>query len=179
MEDRTGNSAIAKVMPDMRQRLKSMDKPKNKPLLGSLLEEKTRRILVVDDTKAIRDVLSDMLSIMGYEVVVASSGHEGLNRFLKSSFELVLTDLDMPGIDGCTLALHIKDKSPNTPVVLMTGSEEEAVIKKLRASCVDSIIFKPFRLEEIEKTVERIIVKGPSECKIPLFVKDVVSFSNR
>lgn len=179
MEDRTENGAIAKVMPDIRGKLKSMEKPKNPPLLRSLMEQKIRRILVVDDTKAIRDVLSDMLSLMGYEVIVAGSGHEGLNRFLKSSFQLVFTDLDMPGMDGCTLAVHIKDKSPNTPVVLITGSEEEAVMERLRASCVDSVIFKPFRLEDIERTVQRMIAKGSSECKIPLLVKELASSSNR
>ena len=81
---------------------------------------------------------------MGYEVVAAGSGHEGLNLFLRNSIELVLTDLDMPGIDGWTLALHIKDKSPSTPVVLITGSESDAIMEKLEGSCVDSVLFKPF-----------------------------------
>ena len=124
------------------------------------MKGKIRRILVVDDTKAIRDVLSELLSFMGYEVVVASSGIEGLYRFLKTSFELVLTDLDMPGIDGYTLALHIKNKSPHTSVVLITGSEAEAAMERSEGSCVDSVLFKPFKLEDIEKTVQRLIDKA-------------------
>jgi len=74
------------------------------------------RILIVDDAKTIRNILSKMLSFMGFEVAVASSGNEGLNLFLKNSFDLVLTDLQMPGIDGWTLAFNIKEESPNTPV---------------------------------------------------------------
>jgi two-component system capsular synthesis sensor histidine kinase RcsC len=132
---------------------------------------KIPRILVVDDTKAIRDILSKILSFMGYEVVVASSGNEGLNRFLKSSFELVLTDFDMPGIDGCTLALRIKDKSPNTPVVLITGSEEEVVMERLKGGCVDYVMLKPFHLEDIEEIVHRMIDEKPSGSGLPPLVE--------
>jgi two-component system NtrC family response regulator len=94
---------------------------------------------------------------MGYEVVSAGSGHEGLNLFLKNSIELVLTDLNMPGMDGWTLASHIKKKSPNTPIVLITGSEKGVVDKKLKKSCVDSVMYKPFILEDLRKTVHGIV----------------------
>ncbi len=127
------------------------------------MEGNGRRILVIDDSKPIRNVLSKMLSFMGYEVVVASSGNEGLDLFSKNSIELVLTDLHMPDIDGWTLALHIKDKSPTTPVVLITGSEEESIMEKLKGSCVDSVMFKPVRLQEIEKTVQRLLDSRCSE----------------
>ncbi len=112
------------------------------------------KILIVDDSKDIRDILSKMLSLMGFEAAVASNGNEALNLFLTDSFDLVLTDLEMPDLDGWTLALHIKDKSPNTPVVMMTGSEKEAVMERLKGSCIDSILFKPFMLEDIQKTVQ-------------------------
>ena len=112
------------------------------------------KILIVDDEKAIRDVLSDTLSFLGYEVAVASSGHEALSLFLNNSFELVFTDMHMPGMDGWTLAHHIKDKSPDTPVVLITGSEKETVMKRFKGSFVDTVIFKPLSLEDIQKTVQ-------------------------
>ena len=75
-----------------------------------------RKILVVDDSKAIRDLLSNVLSLMGYHAAVASNGNEGLHLFLANSFDLVLTDVQMPGMDGWTLAFHVKDKSPDTPL---------------------------------------------------------------
>ncbi len=139
--------------------------------MEGLAERKIPRILVVDDTKAIRDILSKILSFMGYEVVVASSGNEGLNRFLKHSFELVLTDFNMPGIDGYTLALRIKDKSPNTPVVLITGSEEVVVMERLKGGCVDHIMLKPFHLEDIEEIVHRMIDEKPSGSGSPPLVE--------
>ena len=112
------------------------------------------KILIVDDSKDIRDILSKVISLMGFEAAVASNGHEALNLFLTNSFDLVLTDLEMPDLDGWTLALHIKDKSPNTPVVLITGSEKKAVMERLEGSSIDSILFKPFMLEDIQKTVQ-------------------------
>jgi CheY-like chemotaxis protein len=115
------------------------------------------KILIVDDSKDIRDILSKMLSLMGFEAAVASNGNEALNLFLTNSFDLVLTDLEMPDLDGWTLALHIKDKSPNTPVVLITGSEKEAVMERLEGSSIDSILFKPFMLEDIQKTVQTML----------------------
>ena len=114
-------------------------------------------ILIVDDEKAIRDVLSDTLSFLGYKVTVASSGHEGLRLFLNNSFELVFTDMRMPGMDGWSLAHHIKDKSPNTPVVLITGSDRETVMKTLKGSFVDTVIFKPLSLEDIIKTLQEFL----------------------
>jgi len=125
------------------------------------MKERSRnKILVVDDAKAIRDTLSKVLSSMGFEVAVARSGHEGLNLFLKNSFDLVLADLQMPDMGGWTLALHIKDESPDTPIVLVTGEEKGRVMEKLEESCVDSVVFKPFTLEDIQETVQEMLDKN-------------------
>jgi CheY-like chemotaxis protein len=120
-------------------------------------EDAMNKILIVDDEKAIRDVLSDTLSFLGYEVSVASNGHEGFSLFLNDSFGLVFTDMHMPDMDGWSLAHHIKDKSPDTPVVLITGSEKETVMKTFKGSFVDTVLFKPLSLEDIQKTVQRLL----------------------
>jgi two-component system, response regulator FlrC len=80
-----------------------------------------KRILIVDDDKAVRDVLYDIFIHWGYQVVVAGSGSEALPLFLRTSFNLVLTDMNMPGIDGWSVAVQVKDKSPDTMVGLMTA----------------------------------------------------------
>ena len=76
---------------------------------------KSKRILVADDNKAIRDLVSGFLEFIGYEVALAVNGIEALAVFLGSSFDLVLTDLEMPAMDGLSLAGHIKERSPRTP----------------------------------------------------------------
>ena len=130
------------------------------------------RILIVDDAKAIRDALLNIFSVMGFKVDVASNGNEGLNLFSKNSFDLVITDLQMPGMDGWNVAFRIKDKSPNTPVVLITGSEKEAVMEKLKGSCVDSVLFKPFRLEDIQEIIQKMLDNRALERGILLPSKD-------
>ena len=111
-------------------------------------------ILVVDDEQAIRAALADTLAFLGYEVATASNGTEGLRLFHKNSFQLVVTDVQMPGMDGWTLARHIKKRSPATPVVLITGSEKETVLRKAKGNSIDSVLFKPFTLEDLQQTLQ-------------------------
>ena len=115
------------------------------------------KILIVDDEKAIRNCLSEMISFMGFDVAVASSGDEALNLFHTDSFDLVLTDLEMPDMDGWALALHIKEKWPHIPVVLITGAEERYVMERMKESCVDYVLFKPFALWEMQKTLKTLL----------------------
>lgn len=124
-----------------------------------------KRILVVDDDKAIRDIVSDVLSCMGFTVAVARSGNEGLDLFLKEPFDLVLTDLQMPGMDGWDLAFHVKSRAPNTPVVLITGQQKDEVTESDKGGRVDFVMFKPFRLKEMQKTVYRMLGAHSSEMR--------------
>ena len=60
----------------------------------------------------------------------------------------------MPAMDGLSLAGHIKERSPSTPVILLTGSDRETVLKKVERGPVDAVIFKPFRLEDLQRTIQ-------------------------
>ncbi|MEW6664436.1 MAG: response regulator [Thermodesulfobacteriota bacterium] len=111
-------------------------------------------VLVVDDSEAMRSALSAIVSALGFRVTQASNGLEAMTLFLQRPFELVLTDLHMPGMDGWTLASAIKGQSPLTPVVLVTGSGQESVRARSDQGCVDCVIFKPFRLLDIERAVQ-------------------------
>jgi two-component system OmpR family response regulator len=114
-------------------------------------------ILVVDDEKAVRGALADTLSFLGHEVATADNGTHALRLFLKNPFKLVVTDMQMPGMDGWTLAQRVKKTSPNTPVILITGSEKEMILKKLKGNTVDSVLFKPFTLQDLEHAVQGIL----------------------
>jgi CheY-like chemotaxis protein len=115
------------------------------------------RVLVVDDDKNIQDVLSIVLSSMGFEVALAKNGLEGLALFLKDSFDLILTDFQMPVMDGSRLACLIKERAPSTPVILLTGTNMEAVEEKVERGSVDSVIFKPFDLDHLERTIQDVL----------------------
>ena len=123
----------------------------------------SRRILVAEDNKALQGVVSSLLDFMGFEVALAGNGVEALSLFLENSFDLVLTDLEMPIMDGWSLTHCIKERSPNTPVVLMTGGDRETVRKKVGRGPVDSVIFKPFRLEDLQRTVQGALASRDRE----------------
>ncbi|MGB5746915.1 MAG: response regulator [Desulfobacterales bacterium] len=117
------------------------------------------RILVIDDTDEIRYMVSKMLSLMRYEVLSANSGEKGLNLLMKNRFDLVITDLDMPGMDGYSLASHIKENFPNTSVILMTGNENNEPIDKFNLSPVNQVLLKPFGYREFEEAIKKMM--GP------------------
>ena len=138
-------------------------KETKKSVFSSTAQAISRRILVADDDKSIQDVVSELLEFMGFEVALAGNGIEAMAVFLDSSFDLVLTDLQMPVMDGLSLASHIKERSPSTPVILLTGSDGETVRKKMERAPVDSVIFKPFRLEDLQRTVQGALASRERE----------------
>jgi CheY-like chemotaxis protein len=116
-------------------------------------------ILVVDDNNVFRIVVSKMLSRLGYEVSSADSGENGLSIFLKNKFDVVLSDYEMPGMDGVDFACSVKNSSPCTPVVIMTGAGKETVFSR-ESTAVDEVISKPFTLAEIDETIQNLSGKA-------------------
>jgi len=121
------------------------------------------RILVADDDETIRDYISKFLKYIGFEVALAANGLEALAVFIDRAFDLVLTDFQMPVMDGLRLAGQIKERSPSTPVILLTGSDSETVQKKMKRGVVDSVIFKPFKLEDLQSTVQGALASREKE----------------
>jgi len=120
--------------------------------------ETGEKILVVDDNNFLRMAVSEMLSMLGYEVLSADSGENGLSIFLKNKFDIVLSDYEMPGMDGVAFACSIKKSSPRTPVVIMTGAGRETVFSR-KSTAVDEVISKPFTLAEIDETIQNVADK--------------------
>ena len=80
-------------------------------------------ILVIDDERMISDVLQAALTIHGYSVETASGGYDGLRMFKEGSFDLVITDIRMPDIDGIEVARFIRSSDkPQTPIIAMSGT---------------------------------------------------------
>lgn len=116
-------------------------------------ESESRWVLVVDDNESVREAISSIVVLLGFKVAQASNGTEALTLFSQRGFELILTDLHMPVMDGLTLASRIKGESPATPVVLITGSMRGWVEKRIENRPFDGVLYKPFRMEEIMDTV--------------------------
>jgi CheY-like chemotaxis protein len=118
---------------------------------------KKRQLLVVDDNEAIQKLLSKTLSFMGYDVTLAGNGLEASTLFVTGSYDLVMTDFQMPLMNGWELSRIVKEQSPHTPVIVVTGCCDDTQWEKLKANSVDAIIPKPFKLEEIQNTVQRLL----------------------
>jgi DNA-binding NtrC family response regulator len=119
------------------------------------------KILVVDDNNDLRIIVSKMLSQLGYEVSSADSAENGLGVFFKKKFDIVLSDYEMPGMDGVAFACSVKKSSPRTPVVIMTGAGKETVFSR-KSTAVDKIISKPFTMAEIDETIQNL--SGEALC---------------
>ncbi len=114
------------------------------------------RILVIEDEEAVRDLLCDILTDAGHKVETAQDGFEGIEKFEQSSFDMIFTDFGMPGISGIEVAKKIRDKDIDIPIVMITGWGLKMEQDKVDAALVNSIINKPFQIEEILDTVAKL-----------------------
>ena len=115
-------------------------------------------ILVVDDDEMIRELVCLMLSSLGYQPTPAQDATEAIDCMNNNgSFQLVLTDINMPQIDGWELALHIKDLLPGVPVVALTGEAPNVILTKLPGSGIDHALFKPVKLEVLRDAMSGIL----------------------
>jgi diguanylate cyclase (GGDEF)-like protein len=117
-------------------------------------------ILIVDGDKALQDVLSQVLEKEGHEVTLASSGEEGLTFFKKTHFPLVITDINLPGMDGIQLLQETRKIDPDSLVVIITSyASMETSVKALRYGAYD-YLFKPFEdMDLVTSVVDRAIEK--------------------
>jgi DNA-binding NtrC family response regulator len=114
----------------------------------------SKKILVVDDDWMIRDMTSRILKLLGYTVFSFENAVEALSFFMKDPIEVVLTDLEMPGLNGWEFAQNIKEHTPGVPVILMTGTDMEDLEAGLRKGNVDFLLMKPFRLKELDRIID-------------------------
>jgi signal transduction histidine kinase/ActR/RegA family two-component response regulator len=112
------------------------------------------RILVIEDEQDIRDLIVDILQMNGLDVEIASSGGQGIKLFKEKKFDLVFTDLGMPGMSGWQVAKEIKMIDKKTPVALITGWQIQLKNDEMKEKGVDLYINKPFKVDQLLKLVQ-------------------------
>lgn len=127
-------------------------------------ESGSAHILVIDDEETVRDVLSKMLSKCNHQVTVAKSGEEGIQLFGAKNFDMVLTDLGMPGMSGWEVCRSIKRLSPSVPVGMITGWGLEIDEGMRRESGLDFIITKPFNMAQVIEVVSETMRQRTSKA---------------
>jgi signal transduction histidine kinase len=116
------------------------------------------RVLVVDDEPEVRQVLTDMLTLDGHAATACSDGATALRLLDTESFDLVLTDLGMPGLDGWEVARAAKQRYPAMPIGLITGWGDWIDTADAEQRGIDILITKPFQLRDIRESLQRILV---------------------
>jgi len=131
------------------------------------------KILVVDDDQGMREFLEIMLSREGYRVVVAATAEKAWERCRKERFDLVITDLKMPGADGIDFIKGMKEISPETLVILITAyASGETALRAMREGAYD-YIEKGFDSEELKATIRNALAKKGIRKEDALFIKGV------
>jgi DNA-binding NtrC family response regulator len=115
------------------------------------------KILVVDDKKSMRNVLESAFLARGLEVDAATGGEEALSKLSSSGYDVVVTDLKMPRVDGMGVLKEAKRACPETEVIVITAyGTIESAVEAMRLGACD-FVTKPFKLAEIETKVDRIM----------------------
>jgi DNA-binding NtrC family response regulator len=112
-----------------------------------------KRVLVVDDEKDIRRLLSDFLSSEGFEVSVAKDGQESLDQMRVNSFDLVITELHMPRMDGIEMLKHMEQASRRVKVIVMTADPTDRRLSEIRMPHIVTQLNKPFRMDNFLNVV--------------------------
>ena len=121
-------------------------------------ESQNPRILVVDDEPGWRDLLSFELISQGYEVVTASNASEGIAVLRSQVFNLVVTDVRMPGqMDGIDLIETYRKENPNQKALFITGYATEEKLSNSLQNRHSSCIRKPFHLDELSKAISELL----------------------
>jgi excisionase family DNA binding protein len=111
--------------------------------------EQRPRILVVDDEAGIRELLAKTLALAEYDVDLAGGGAEALERLRRVHYDLVITDLKMPAVDGMTLIRDARRILPQLPIIIITGYSTEASAIEAINLGVNGYLTKPFRVPKV------------------------------
>ncbi|MEO6787226.1 MAG: response regulator [Chthoniobacteraceae bacterium] len=115
------------------------------------------RILVVDDDSTIAGLHAAVLELAGYEVVTAENGEDALMELAFGEFDLVLTDCNMPVLDGAGMVLALRSAGSRIPVVMVSGSLAHAALPPAVAREISAAIAKPAKTAEVIEAIARAL----------------------
>ncbi|MDE3156426.1 MAG: PAS domain-containing protein [Acidobacteriota bacterium] len=117
------------------------------------------RVLLVDDQADVLESVADMLAALGHHVVAAESGEIALRQFKRETFDVVMTDLGMPGINGLELARRLRSERPGLPVLLLTGWGAD--YEDHPPEEVSMVLSKPVTMKSLQEALLRTLVEAP------------------
>lgn len=116
-------------------------------------------ILIVDDEKIIRESLSNLLSSLGFKTGSSKNGKYALKKIKEENYTFLLTDINMPIINGIELIKTVKKKNPELNIIAMTGFNMDFSYMDVIKAGANDFIIKPFKIDEIEAKIKRIMIE--------------------
>jgi DNA-binding response OmpR family regulator len=108
-----------------------------------------KRLLVIEDDEPIADLLARGLGLAGYEVVVETDGHAGLERWAQGGLAAVILDVMLPGANGLDIAAERRTAGDRTPILLLTARDDAGVRRQAAELGIDALMVKPFVYREL------------------------------
>ncbi|MFH1893555.1 MAG: response regulator [Candidatus Zixiibacteriota bacterium] len=130
------------------------------------------RILVVDDDPLLTSLLSDTLESIGYETLSVDSGETAVEMVGSTDVDIIVADINLPGIDGIEAMRRIKRISPTTPVILITGVNMKGIVSRAFSAGADGFLDKPFRIAVIEKMIQELLGHLSPESSAVMVIDD-------
>ena len=140
---------------------------------GPVASAQGASVLVIDDDPLIRRTMADLLALDGHRTTLAADGEEGISLFESGEYDVVFTDLAMPGMSGWEVAAATKALRPRVPVVLVTGWDVNLEQEKVESAGVDAVVLKPFEVKTVLGLVRSLVcerapaVQGQSGATLP------------
>jgi CheY-like chemotaxis protein len=120
-----------------------------------------KKILVIDDDGPTRGLAKVTLEKAGYKVVTCTNGKEGVSKFKQENFDLVITDISMPVINGIDAIVLMRKENPAIPIIAMSGVERSlSFLKMADYFTADATIQKPFDTKDLASTVKKVLKAG-------------------
>jgi len=124
---------------------------------GAPLAAERPRILVVDDEQAVRDLVAKTLAMADYDVETVADGPTAIERLRTNDYDLLITDLKMPGMDGLSVIREARRQSAELPIIIITGFSTEASAIEAINLGVSGYLTKPFRLPRVLAATARAL----------------------
>jgi len=115
--------------------------------------DETKRLLLVDDEEVIRSVLARALRALGHSVALAGGGAAALAMLQRERFEAILLDINMPNVNGLMVLEAVKKVAPDTPVIMVTGTGEEAEAKRSMQLGAADYVTKPVDISYLDMSI--------------------------
>ena len=121
-----------------------------------MVDSSIKKILLAEDDRNLSRSLDTWLTLEGFEVDTVYNGEEALHKLLQESYDLLITDIAMPRLNGVDLISRIRDVTPRLPIMVVSGKLNEELMQQLRGMAVDHMLPKPIKPLEFRKVIGRL-----------------------